>query len=256
MLSMTKQHLILSCNFERIDQVIIHQGIIPLSLNPNKNIITSFRDIGHIITEKTDNIQLIRCIASSLETILKAQIDNFPENLFWDFDLIVFSLLEQSLSAKEGGIRFLESFTNKLVELMKMFGCKSEIRFRYVHDFTYGFDWARWVKKDPVNRANIHPFSPFFLDYLLSKGKELLQRISMDDAHYHHISTCSYRNPFRFSRDPKDEYRLLTYLAGYDLIPVSTWNRNTNVMWDKPFDQLREQVSLKLCDGKNGIARK
>jgi hypothetical protein len=243
---MTKQPLVSSQSFQLLDKIIVEHGITPLSLNPHKNISTSFRDIGNIIAERTDDTQVIECLFNTLEGILRAQLHNFPENLFWDFDFMIYSMLEQALSANVEAINFLEVFGNKIIELMYMFGCEREIRFRYVHDFTYGFDWARWVKKDPVNRANTQPFSLAFLDYLYSKGKELLHKISIDDERYHQISTCSYRNPFRFSREPKDEYQLLTYLASYQLIPVAAWNWNAMTVWDKPFDQLREQVSSKL----------
>lgn len=245
---MAKQHLISSHSFEILDKIIIEHGITPLSLNPRKNVATSFRDIGTIVAERTDNTQLVECLFNTIKAILSAQLKNFPENLFWDYDFMIHSMLEQALSAKEGAITFLEEFADKVIELMFMCGCEREIRFPYVHDFTYGFDWARWVQKDPV-RANIQPFSLTFLDYLHSKGKELLHRISIDDARYHQISTSSYRNLFRFSRDPKDEYKLLTYLAQYQLIPVAAWNWNAATIWDKPFDQLREQVSLRLFSG-------
>ncbi|MBF2064119.1 MAG: hypothetical protein IGS39_06805 [Calothrix sp. C42_A2020_038] len=243
---MTKQYLMSVYNFGLLDQMILQQGITPLSLNPNKNLITSFRELGNIVLERVNDSDLVECIFKTLEYILNAQLSNFPENIFWDYDFMIHEIIEQAISAKEEAITFLESFAKKLVELMEMFGCSNEIRFRYVHDFTYGFDWARWVKKDPVNRANIRPFNVIFLDYLLNKGKEILQKISVDDIRYRHISERSYRNPFRFPRDPKDEYRLLTYLAGYQLIPVATWNWNGGAVWDKPFDQLREQASMKL----------
>ncbi|BAZ12878.1 hypothetical protein NIES4071_47120 [Calothrix sp. NIES-4071] len=248
---MTKQYLV-SSRFEILDRIIIEHGITPLSLNPHKNVATSFRDIGNIVAERTDDTQLIQCLFNTLEAILRAQLKNFPENIFWDFDFLIYSMLQQAVSAKEGGIKFLEVFADKVIELMFMCGCKREIRFPYVHDFTYGFDWARWVQKDPV-RANIQPFSLTFLDYLHSKGKELLHRISIDDARYHQMDARSYRNTFRFSRDPKDEYKLLTYLAYHKLIPVTAWNWNAATVWDKPFDQLREQVSLKLFGQKEEI---
>jgi hypothetical protein len=243
---MAKQPIISSQSFHALDKIIIEHGITPLSLNPHKNIITSFRDTENVIAERTDDRQVIEFLFHTLEKILRAQLKNFPENLFWDFDFMIHSIIEQALNAKEGAIKFLEEFGNKIVDLMFMFGCDSEIRFRYVHDFTYGFDWARWVKKDPINRANTQPFSLDFLDCLYRKGEELLHKISIDDKRYHHISTCSYRNPFRFSREPKDEYELLTYLASYQLIPVAAWSWNAVTVWDKPFDQLREQASSKL----------
>ena len=122
----------------------------------------------------------------------------------------------------------------------------SEIRFRYVHDFMYGFDWARWVKKQPDQRANSGPFCQNFLDDLLCRGEEILQSIKKDDVKYPQISQKRYRNPFCFSREPEDERRLLTYLAGCECIPVAAWEWDSVGVWDKPFSQIREEASLKL----------
>jgi hypothetical protein len=237
--------IISTYNFEILDQIITQQGIRPLSLNPNRNLITSFREIGDLIAENICDLQVIGCFYQTLEKIISSQLKNFPENIFWDFDFMVFSMLEQALIAEDGAIVFLKSFGSKIELLMDMFGCRGEIRFRYVHDFMYGFDWARWVKKDPENHSTISPFSPIFLDYLLAKGKEILSLISIDDQRYHRISSHSFRNVFYFPRDPKDEYRLFTYLADYGLIPVNAWNWNAVPIWNQPFDQIREQVCLK-----------
>jgi hypothetical protein len=240
-----KSKIISTYNFGILDEIITQQGIRPLSLNPNRNLITSFREIGDLIAENTCDLNVIDCMSQTLEKIIRSQLINFPENIFWDFDLMVSSLLEQALIAEDGPIVFLESFGRKIELLMDMFGCRGGIRFRYVHDFMYGFDWARWVKKDPNNRSKRKPFSPIFLDYLLAKGQEILSSISIDDKRYHHISSRSFRNAFCFPREPKDEYRLLTYLADYGLIPVNAWNWNAEPIWNKPFDEIREQVCLK-----------
>jgi hypothetical protein len=241
-----KSKIISTYNFEILDEIITQNGIRPLSLNPNRNLITSFREMGDLIAENTCDTQVIDSLYHTLEIIVHAQLINFPENIFWDFDLMIFSMLEQALIAEDGAIVFLECFGRKIVDLMNMFGCGGKIRFRYVHDFMYGFDWARWVKKDPENRSNIKPFSPIFLDYLLAKGKEILSLISIDDKRYNHISSHSFRNTFCFPRDVEDEYRLLTYLADYGLIPVNAWNWNAAPIWNKPFDEIREQVWLKI----------
>jgi hypothetical protein len=241
-----KSKIISTYNFEILDEIITQHGIRPLSLNPNLNLITSFGEIGDLIAENTCETEVIDCLYHTLEIILRAQLINFPENIFWDFDFMIFSMLEQALTSKDGAIVFLESFGRKIVLLMDMFGCAGEIRFRYVHDFMYGYDWARWVKKDPENRSNIKPFSLVFLDYLLAKGQEMLRLISINDKRYYHIPFHSFRNAFYFPRDPKDEYRLLTYLADYGLIPVNTWNWNAAPIWNKPFDDIREQVWLKI----------
>jgi hypothetical protein len=39
---------------------------------------------------------------------------------------------------------------------------------------------------------------------------------------------------------------MLSYLAVNQLIPVTAWNWNAQPVWNKPFQQLREQLSLKL----------
>lgn len=100
-------------NFKILDEIITQQGIRPLSLNPNRNLITSFREIGNLITENTCDLEVIECISQTLEKIIRSQLKNFPENIFWDFDLMIFNMLDQALIAKEGAIVFLESFGKK-----------------------------------------------------------------------------------------------------------------------------------------------
>ncbi|BAZ42450.1 hypothetical protein NIES4101_84190 [Calothrix sp. NIES-4101] len=233
-------------DFKILDEIIAQSSIQPLSLSPDRDLITSFQEIGNLVSEKTCNQQIIDCLYHTIEIILSAQLENFPENIFWDFDLMVLHMLEQSLSAEDGAIVFLDSFGQKIVDLMNIFGCRGKIRFRYVHDFMYGFDWARWVKKDPENRSHVQPFNPIFLDYLLAKGEEILNLVRVEDKRYHHISRGRFRNSFCFPRNPEDEYRLLTYLADSNMIPVAAWNWNTYPIWDKPFDEMREQAALAI----------
>ncbi|WP_341528058.1 hypothetical protein WKK05_01510 [Nostoc sp. UHCC 0302] len=235
-----------SDTFQFIDEILAQQSVNLLSLNPQKTLITSFAELGSVIAEKNSDIQIIATIQETLESIVYTQLQNFPENIFWDFDFMVNSMLRQALVAEEGTITFLKDFGEKMVSLTEMFGIKTEIRFRYVHDFMYGFEWARWVQKEPHNRAHIEPFSLIFLDYLLAKGKELLQRISHGQITCYKLCDTGYRNPFSFSREPEDEYRLLTYLAQEQLIPVAVWNWNASPVWNKPFQEMRQQLALKL----------
>jgi hypothetical protein len=230
--------------FQILDQILTQQVGNPLSLNPEKTSTTSFLQLENLVAINSD-IKLIKALADTLKPILDALLQNFPENIFWDFDFLVNSMLRQALSAENDAVCFLKSFGEQVALLMKLFGKKTEIRFRYIHDFMYGFEWAKWVQKQPQTRAKIEPFSPIFLDYLLSKGKEILQRIGHDDV-YHQIQGNSYRNPFCFSREPEDECSLLTYLAAHQLIPVTAWNWNAQPIWNKPFHQQREQISLQL----------
>lgn len=241
-----KRHLISTYTFRILDEILAQQSANLLSLNPHKTLTTSFTELGSLICETTTDIQLINAIQKTLECIVYAQMQNFPENIFWDFDFMVSSMLKQALLAGNGAVEFLASFGEKMVLLTQMFGINTDIHFRYVHDFIYGFEWARWVQKDPQNRANIAPFDLIFLDYLLLKGKELLQRISLNEVTYYKLSDTGYRNPFTFSREPEDERLLLTYLAKEQLIPVAAWNWNAQPVWNRPFQQMREELSLKL----------
>ncbi|MEA5503312.1 hypothetical protein VB735_09365 [Halotia wernerae UHCC 0503] len=240
-----KQNLAPTQAFPFLDEILAQQSISLLSLNPKKTLITSFAELENLVAAQTTDMQLISHLQSTLEVILDAQLQNFPENIFWDFDFMVSSILRQALVANDGA-DFLEYFGNKMVALTELFGIKKEIRFRYVHDFMYGFEWAKWVQKEPQNRAHIEPFSLFFLDYLLIKGQELVHRISLDQVSFYKLCDTGFRNPFSFSREPEDEYRLLTYLAEKQLIPVAAWNWNAHPIWNQPFEEIRQQLSLKL----------
>ncbi|AFY56761.1 hypothetical protein Riv7116_4333 [Rivularia sp. PCC 7116] len=232
-------------SFQVLDDILAQQVVSPFSLNPNQLFITSFAQLEVKVVRQVSDSYLVTIIYDTLHKVLDALLHNFPENIFWDFDFIVSSLVQLALSAEEK-VEILKDFGNKIVSLMGMFGKESEIRFRYVHDFMYGFDWARWVKKKPNYRANSDPFCIHFIDHLLIKGEEILHSIKTNDAKYPQISGKRYRNPFCFSREPQDEYRLLNYLAACKCIPVAAWEWNTVGVWDKPFYQLREDASQKL----------
>jgi len=241
-----KQNLHSTYNFQILDEFLSQQSVNPLSLNPQKQVITSFAELGNLIAEETTDIKLISNLQNTLERILDAQLENFPTNIFWDCDFMVSSILRQALPMGDDAVAFLKAFTNKMVCLSKLFGMKQEIRFCYVHDFMYGFEWARWVQKEPQTRAQLEPFSLIFLDYLLAKGQELIHRISLDQSTNYKLCDTGFRNPFPFSRVPEDEYRLLTHLASKGLIPVAAWNWNTQPVWNQPFQEIRQQLALQL----------
>ncbi|ABA24472.1 conserved hypothetical protein [Trichormus variabilis ATCC 29413] len=241
-----QQHIAPINNFQLLDEILTQASVDLLTLNPQKRMITSFVELGQKITQETTNSQIINALIKTLEIIVYAQLKNFPGNIFWDFDFMVSSMLRLALLENDGAVDFLETFGQKMVSLTELFGGKSEIRFRYVHDFTYGFDWARWVQKDPKNRVTIEPFSLIFLDYLLDKSEELRQRIHQGRSQSYKLCATGFRNPFTFSREPEDEYRLFTHLAQDKLIPVPAWSWNASPVWNQPFEEMREQLALKL----------
>jgi hypothetical protein len=232
--------------FQILDEILAQPAVNLFSLNPQKTLITSFKELGNLVIETTSDQDILVSLRDSLSVIIYAQLQNFPENIFWDFDFMVISMLRQALMADEGAVTFLESFANKMVLLTNLFGIHQEIRFRYIHDFIYGFEWARWVEKEPQARAHIEPFSLIFLDYLLMKGQNILQRVNLEESTAYKLCETGFRNPFTFSREPEDEYRLLTHLAAKKLIPVAAWNWNANPVWNKPFQEMRQELALKL----------
>ncbi len=174
-----------------------------------------------------------------------AQVRAFPGNLFWDFDAFAASLYAQAEAAADP-LALLDEICGIACRLMELFGAPSPIRFRYVHDFMYGFDWARWVARDPAARGSIGPFDVPFLRYIFGRGDEIVALIAKGDAKYGPISPNEHRNPFDFSRSPRDEQRLLEDLAARGLVPVRAWESEGDAVWDRPYTALREARAREL----------
>ncbi len=237
--------------FEQIDDWLNTRNISRQSLRPNSAFPLSFAEVGHYLYEKyPQEHTLQQLLAQFAQQFIAEQITHFPENIFWDYAHFFAYMFEDSLQAAHP-TEHLQQYRQKNMLLLARFGLHSPIRFRYMHDFLYGFDWARWVKKAPNERAHIHPFSHTFLDYLLQRGKELEELIRNNDAKYHPLSDERYRNPFFFSRNPHEEAHLLRSLAADGLIPVPGWQPTCTVCWDLPFARLRQERAEQL-----GIAQK
>lgn len=241
-----KQHIAPTKNFQLLDEILAQASVDLFTLNPQNKSITSFVELGNLITKETKDSQIITTLINTLEIIVCAQLRNFPKNIFWDFDFMVSGILRQALADQDGAIAFLDKFAQKMVSLTELFGIQSEIKFRYVHDFIYGFEWARWVQKAPEKRVTVEPFSLTFIDYLLDKSEELTQRIRQGRCPDYKLCAEGFRNPFSFSRAPKDEYLLFTHLAKERLIPVPAWSWNAVPIWNQSFGDLREELALKL----------
>ncbi len=166
---------------------------------------------------------------------------NFPETIFWDFEFLGASLLREFPDPSE-----LHNRAKQICRLQKLYGQNSIIRFRYVHDFVYGFDWAKWVLREPETRHLHGPFSAAFLDYIENRAHELVELIHSDDEKYPKLEGGEPRNPFVFSREPSDERRLFETLAKRDLIPVKAWTYNSAPVWNRPFAALRAELAVEL----------
>lgn len=224
------------------------------SLCPGRGRATPLRDIAAALLDRTVPRDVAEAWCSGLGSIVRAVVEHFPENLFWDFDYAGTSLLATALERSDGIERLHES-CELSVALQRDFGRRSRIGFRYSHDFLYGFDWAKWVSRAPDERASVGPFSLEFLRYLDRRGHELLDLIARDDDTYPKLPSGAPRNPFAFSREPGDELRLHRDLAERGLIPVESWRPDAVPRWQRPYRQLREQRACALGIRHNDAVR-
>ena len=103
----------------------------------------------------------------------------------------------------------------------------------------YGYDWAKWVARDPARRDWVGPFDQEFLRYSRRRAGELFELIQRDDTRYPRLHDGGFRNPFGFSRQPAAETALFEDLAHDRLIPVEAWRIGAEPSWDRPFADLR-----------------
>ena len=172
-------------------------------------------------------------VARDLSRLVESMTHSFPDNLFWDLDVIA--------DALRNGVA-----ADLIIRVQPLYGQHGKIRFRYIHDFIYGFDWAKWVRRAPDERATHGPFSEAFLEHSFRRGHELLALIAKDDRKYGQLSGTGARNPFGFSREPEDEAQLFRDLAERDLLPVRAWDPDAEQIWDRPFAELRTERAREL----------
>jgi hypothetical protein len=192
-------------------------------------------------------------LAVGLCELALAQLDAFPGNLFWDLDLIAAAIVDEAaaLAPEPARACVIDRF-DRMAGLQHLYGRRTPINFSYVHDFVYGFDWAKWIAREPsLHPRPPRPFALEFLVYMDRRGHELLELIAADDGKYPSLDDDEPRNPFPFSRAPAAEVRLHRELARRDLIPVPTWSsdplaRDWSTRWESAFAQLRVDVAHEL----------
>jgi hypothetical protein len=216
-----------------------------VTLDPDRLRATPLNDVVGELA-KPSQLPHLAAVASA---VAEAQLQSFPENVLWDFDFYLASIHAQACESRSY-VAHLCRVTEITVGLMRLYGQQSTIRFRYVHDFMYGFDWARWVRRDPEARKSIGPFSLGFLEQIETRGRDILNLIEADDARYPKLSGPDARNPFSFSRDPDDELILYRRLAELGCVPVEAWRIDATPDASRDFDALREHVAESL-----GLAR-
>lgn len=210
------------------------------SLSPDRARAPTPRELAERVTAGGGDAARLRAFTQGLGDIVRALAGSFPENIFWDLDYPARCLWEA------GGPREMEAFARRVVRLCHGFGVGSALRFRYAHDFFFGYDWARWVTREPASRASIRPFDAPFFEYLEVRREELLALVACDDAKYSRLRGAEFRNPFGFSREPEEEVLLHQALAREDLIPVKAWRLDGEPRWHLPFADLRTETARRL----------
>ncbi len=182
-------------------------------------------------------------VAQGLAEIDEAIRRNFPGNLFADLDLLAATLEARRASAGDASAH---ATARRIATVHALFGRETPLRFRYTHDFLYGFDWARWVARDPIARASVGPYDDAFLAYSEQRAAELCALVASNDAKYGPLDAHEHRNPFPFRRDDEAERLLLRALAESGAIPVRAWDPSAAPTWDRPFTSIREAKAREL----------
>ena len=174
-----------------------------------------------------------------------AMLTAFPANLLWDLEALAVSVWRQGAAdpARPTVVRHL---WGRVAALQHLFGVHGPIRFRYIHDFIYGYDWARWVAEEPDTRAGIGPYDAAFVERMHHRGAELLELIDAGDAKYGPLHGDDPRNPFGFSREPEDELALHRHLAAAGDVPVRAWSVDAVPDWTRDYGKLRDDAAEAL----------
>jgi hypothetical protein len=181
-------------------------------------------------------------LARGTTALVRAMLRAFPNNLLWDLDLLVATHAELGRRGDDA-----EALLRRIAQLQDLFGEHGPIRFRYVHDFVYGFDWAKWVAKAPAERAGVGPYDPAFIERMFRRARELTGAIAAgSDATYPPLPHGRIRNPFGFSREPEDELALHRALAAAGALPVEAWRIDAQPRWDSDFAARRRAHAERL----------
>ena len=220
----------------------------PRTLAPDRARATPVEELGaSLLADQPTAIAV--AFAHALARLADAQLTHFPHNLYWDFDYTAASLLRTALQHPDP-VEQLGVQAEQLARLHARFGCHSAIRFRYVHDFSYGLDWERWARRDPA-RVDFGPLSARFVARMLDRGQALLERIELGDETFPVLAPGDFRNPFPFSRAPEHEMRLHEALARDGLLPVAAWRVDAVPDFSKPYSRLRLERAKALCLPQN-----
>jgi hypothetical protein len=204
----------------------------------DRDLATPLEALGATLLSADGDAETSHLFATTLGKVALSLSECFPDNIFWDLDYVANALWTRACEAD--GKAALGAWLDALIRLHQRFGVQSEIRFRYGHDFYYGYDWVRWVDRAPDERRRIGPFERSFLTSLYDRGGELLQAIEDDEAGYPRLPHGATRNTFPWSREPRHERLLFEDLAKRELLPLAAWEIDAQPRLFEPFSDWRK----------------
>lgn len=215
------------------------------SLAPGREQSRSLLEVCAAAARPTDDADTLLALATGVAELADVQRESFPDNLCCDLDFLVAHTLRRARASARPAADVADRLA-RICRLQRLYGRDTVIRFSYVHDFVYGFDWAKWVGRDPDLRASVGPFDTVFLDHLERRAHVMLGLIAADDPVYGQIPEDQARNPFPFSREPAAELTLHRDLAARSLVPVEAWEPEATPTWRRPFAALRVERAAAL----------
>ncbi len=218
----------------------------PRSLSPERQGATLPTCVASEVLTPRHDVAIGDALRAGVANLVQAQLVAFPGNLFWDIDCLVASVLREAEQSEEDTASFLTQAFAQMSALQHLFGQATLIRFRYIHDFIYGYDWARWVQEGPEERRGVGPYDRVFVERMHRRGHELLALIAENDGKYPKISDVEDRNPFGFSREPEEEMQLHRLLARDGSVPVRAWLTSPASLPDMDHSLRRQQLARRL----------
>jgi hypothetical protein len=235
--------------FIALDRWTCAEGVGRLSLDPLRESAMGFEEIAVALDFPHRDPRIVEAIAALADALVRAVAEHFPENLFADYAALVEACIIAAERSREPLATVAET-GRALVDLQALFGRHSTIRFRYVHDFLNGYDWVKWVQRDPSVRADVGPYAMPFLRHMLARGHEMLGLIASDDRAYPRLRDARPRNPFRFDREPTAEAAIHRELALRDELPLRPFlvsaRGDARAPWQRPYQDLRLAAAERL----------
>ncbi len=227
-----------------VDRMIDEASPQRCSLSPDRSRARPLSEIIDAISGRYEPIRgtqsLVDALSLGLAEVARAQLRAFPGNLFWDFEFMAASVMREAVDSA-GPAQLARTRMQQIAGLQHLYGRETAIRFTYVHDFVYGYDWVKWIARDPPPRRHHGPYSAAFLHYMETRGQQLLALISSDDRKYPTLRDRRPRNAFPFSREPANEVRLHQDLARRRQLPIEAWKIDANPTWNRRYAAIRAE---------------